>query len=73
MTCLGLERRSVFPSEVQAEATALACSLSKEEGETLSRWGLTEIAAKLVALGLVSISAWDGATGLRDDIVAEMT
>jgi hypothetical protein len=42
------ERPSVFPPEVIAQATALACSLPKEEGKTLSRWSLTEIAARLV-------------------------
>ena len=44
---------SVFPPEVQAQATALACSLPKEQGKKLSRWSLAEIAAQLVALGLV--------------------
>jgi hypothetical protein len=54
MTFPALERRSVFPPEVRAEATALACSLPKEKGKKLSRWSLTEIGACLVALGLVS-------------------
>jgi len=43
-----------FSPEVRAEATALACSLPKEKGKPLSRWSLSEIAACLVALGLVS-------------------
>jgi hypothetical protein len=38
---------------VRAQATALACSLPREEGKRLSRWSLGEIAAQLVALGLV--------------------
>jgi len=38
---------------VRAQATALACSLPREEGKRLSRWSLGEIAARLVALGLV--------------------
>ncbi|MEO0249014.1 MAG: helix-turn-helix domain-containing protein, partial [candidate division WOR-3 bacterium] len=48
----GAPRR--FLPEVRAQATALACSLPKEQGETLSRWSLAEIAAKLVTLGLVA-------------------
>jgi DDE superfamily endonuclease len=42
-TCQDRERRSVFPSEVHAQATALACSLPKEKGVALSRWSLAEI------------------------------
>lgn len=38
---------------MQAQATALACSIPKEEGKPLARWSLAEIAAQLVALGLV--------------------
>jgi len=38
---------------VRAQATALACSLPQEQGRELSRWSLAEIAAHLVALGLV--------------------
>lgn len=59
-----LGRPSVFPPEVQAQATALACSLPREkEAEAapeappppkpLSRWSLAEIALRLVVLGLV--------------------
>lgn len=44
---------SVFPPEVRAQATALACSLPKEQGKKLSRWSLAEIATQLIALGLV--------------------
>lgn len=51
-------RRGVFPPQVRAEATALACSLPCEKGRGLSRWSLAEIAAGLVTLGLVvSIAA----------------
>lgn len=49
-----LERRSVFPPDVRAEATALACSLPKEKGKPLSRWSLSEIATCLITLGLVA-------------------
>jgi len=38
---------------VRAQATALACSLPQAQGRALSRWSLGEIAAQLVALGLV--------------------
>lgn len=54
MTFPALERRSVFPPAVRAEATALACSLPKEKGKPFSRWSLSEIAACLVALELVT-------------------
>jgi len=37
---------------VRAQATALACSLPKEQGQKLSRWSLAEIATQLVGLGL---------------------
>lgn len=49
----GLELPGVFPPEVRAEATALACSLPQEKGKPLGRWSLSEIAAHLVTLGLV--------------------
>jgi transposase len=38
---------------VRAQATALACSVPREEGVPLARWSSTEIARRLVALGLV--------------------
>jgi transposase len=44
----------VFPPEVSAQATALACSLPQEKGKPLGRWSLSEIAAHLVLLKLVS-------------------
>lgn len=50
----GPERPSVFPSEVRAQATALACSLPKEKGVTLSRWSLAEIVKCLLVLQIVS-------------------
>ncbi|WP_231852910.1 MULTISPECIES: IS630 family transposase [Caldilinea] len=49
-TCPGQARRSVFPPEVRAQATALACSLPKEKGVALSRWSLAEIVKRLQAL-----------------------
>lgn len=52
--CPDRARRSVFPPEVRAQATALACSLPKEETVTLSRWSLAEIVKRLLALQIVS-------------------
>ena len=65
------ELPNVFPPEVRAQATALACSLPKEQGRKLSRWSLGEIAAQLVALGLVvgiaasTIGRWFAAEKLK--------
>ena len=48
----------VFPPEVRAQVTALACSRPREEGVPLARWSHGEIARRLVALGMVvSIAA----------------
>ena len=43
----------VFPPEVRAQATALACSRPQEQNVPLSRWSYAEIASRLVALHLV--------------------
>ena len=57
-TCHGRARRGVFPPEVRAQATALACSRPREQGVPLARWSNAEIARRLIALGvLVSIAA----------------
>lgn len=53
MICRGREPPGVFPPEVRAQATALACSRPREEGVPLARWSNAEIARRLVALGLV--------------------
>ena len=64
-------RPGVFPPEVKAQATALACSLPKEQQQALSRWSLAEIATRLVLLGLVSsiapstLSRWFAADKLK--------
>ena len=50
----GRARPGVFPPEVKAQATALACSLPQAEGQPLCRWSLAEIAVRLVVLGLVT-------------------
>lgn len=63
-TCLALERRGVFPPEVRAQATALACRLPCEQEKALSRWSAATIAAQLVLLGVVvsiassTVSRW---------------
>lgn len=54
MTYPAREPPGVFPPEVRAQATALACSLPKEKGRALSRWSLAEIATHLVMLGVVA-------------------
>lgn len=57
-TCHGRERRGVFPPEVRAQTTAIACSRPREAGVPLARWSNAEIARRLIALGMVlSIAA----------------
>ncbi len=51
--CPGQEGRGFFPPEVRAQATALACSRPREKGVPLTRWSNSEIARRLVALGVV--------------------
>jgi len=53
-TCPDRERQGVFPSEVRAQATALACSLPKEKGVPLGRWSLVEIAKHMLSMQIVS-------------------
>jgi hypothetical protein len=47
---LAVVRRGVFPPLVQAQATALACSLPVEQGVALSRWSRAELVRQLAAL-----------------------
>jgi hypothetical protein len=57
-TCRGRELPGVFPPEVRAQATALACSRPREEGVPLARWSNAEIVRRLIALEMVvSIAA----------------
>ena len=71
LICLVQVRRGVFPPEVRAEATALACSRPREPGVPLARWSSAEIAARLLALGLVvsiavsTVSRWLAAEKLK--------
>jgi hypothetical protein len=51
--CPGREPPGVFPPEVKAQATALACSRPRQEGVPLARWSSAEIAQRLIALGVV--------------------
>ena len=62
----------VFPPEVRAQATALACVRPQDEGGVpLARWSYAEIAARLVALGLVvsiatsTVARWLSAEKLK--------
>jgi transposase len=43
----GREPRGVFPPEVQAQATATACSLPRTQGIPLSRWSRAELARRV--------------------------
>lgn len=60
------ERHGVFPPEVRAQATAIACSLPREAEVPLARWSYGEIAKQLQQLGLVpkiavsTIARWLG-------------
>jgi hypothetical protein len=57
-TCRGRELHGVFPPEVRAQATALACSHPREKGVPLARWSNAEIVRRLIDLGMVvSIAA----------------
>jgi transposase len=57
-TYQGREPPGVFPPEVRAQTTALACSRPREEDVPFARWSNSEIARRLVALGeVVSIAA----------------
>jgi transposase len=58
MICHGRAPPGVFPPEVRAQTTALACSRPREKGVPLARWSNAEIARRLIALGMVvSIAA----------------
>jgi transposase len=50
-------RPRVFRPEVRAQLTALACSLPLETATPLARWSCAELAAMLVALGVVAAIA----------------
>jgi transposase len=51
---LGPELPGVFPPEVRAQATALACSRPRHKGIPLIRWSAAEIARYLITLGTVA-------------------
>lgn len=50
-----LERRGVFPPQVRAQVTALACSLPVQTGTPLARWSRAEV-AHFIARSLQGIS-----------------
>jgi len=70
-TCRGREPLGVFPPEVRAQATALACRCPREEGVPLARWSNAEIARWLIALGMVvriaasTVGRWLAAEKIR--------
>ena len=43
-----MEHRGVFPPQVRAQVTAIACSLPKQEQVPLSRWSRAELARRIV-------------------------
>src|SRR5215831_8686390 len=71
MTCRVLARRGVFPPQVRAQATAVACSLPQSHGVALSRWSGAEIAQRLQqtqvvpAIAASTIRRWLAAERLR--------
>jgi transposase len=46
-------RPRVFPPEVRAQVTALACSMPEQAGVPSARWSCSELAVALVTLGVV--------------------
>ena len=50
-------RPRLFRPDVRAQLTALACSLPVETGTPLARWSCAELAAMLIALGVVAAIA----------------
>jgi hypothetical protein len=65
------ECRGVFPPEVRAQATAVACSLPQTQGVPLARWSRTELARwvasapSLPAVSASTISRWLQAERIR--------
>jgi transposase len=65
------ERRGVFPPEVRAQATAVACSLPQAQGVPLARWSRTELArwvaaaSELPAVSASTIGRWLKAERIR--------
>lgn len=64
-------RHGVFPPEVRAQVTALACSLPRVSGTPLARWSPYEIARRLVAtqrslsISISTVRRWLQAEKLR--------
>src|SRR5437763_16191105 len=47
LTRLAVGRRGVFPPQVRAQVTALACSLPRQQQVPLSRWSRAELARRV--------------------------
>lgn len=66
-----MERRGIFPPQVRAQATAIACSLPKQCQVPLSRWSRAELArrvaqdAKLPRISASTVGRWLKAERLR--------
>jgi hypothetical protein len=66
-----VERRGVFPPQVRAQVTALACSLPKQAQVPLSRWSRAEVARHVLAnpvlpaISASSVGRWLKAERIR--------
>ncbi len=66
-----MERRGVFPPQVRAQVTAIACSLPKQSQVPLSRWSRTELARRvaqdptLPSISASTVGRWLKAERLR--------
>ena len=66
-----VERRGVFPPQVRAQVTALACSLPVQTGTPLARWSRTEVARHIasslegIAISASTIGRWLRAEKIR--------
>src|ERR671938_1605176 len=71
LTRPAVERRGVFPPEVRAQVTAIACSLPKQCQVPLSRWSRAELARRvaqdptLPAISASTVGRWLKADRLR--------
>src|SRR5260221_12543164 len=70
-TRLAVGRRGVFPPQVRAHVTAIACSLPRQSQVPLSRWSRAELArrvapaASLPAISASTVGRWLKAEHLR--------
>src|SRR3989454_12801422 len=71
LTRPALERRGVFPPQVRAQVTAIACSLQVQTGTPLARWSRAEVARHItsslegIAISASTIGRWLRAEKIR--------